>query len=151
MLQKIKEEIKVAMKNKDPLKRNILRMILANSNNIAKNDGNRETKEEDILSALKRQVKQNKETVEFAKKEGRDHSKESKEIEILENYLPQKIDKNILEAFVSAQIIKLLNEGTNIKASIGRIMGLIKKEYGASVDMKEAKEILDRKTEELTK
>ena len=148
MIKNIKNQIKEAMKSKDFLKRDILRLILANAMNIAKADGNREVSEEDCLTAIKRQVKRGKETIEFAKKEGRDTSKEEKEIEILNSFLPLKVNLKVVEGFIEAQIIKLKNEGADLRKSIGRIMGLIKKEFGDSIEMGDAKKILDKKMEE---
>jgi uncharacterized protein YqeY len=138
MLQTIQNDIKTAMKNKNVEERNILRMIVSKAKDIAKNDGNRNTTSEDVMVAIQRQIKQNKETISFAEKENRDISKETQEIEILEKYLPtQKTDEEI------TKLIETILASTEDRSP--RVRGFVMKElsqYKNELDMKKASQIL---------
>ena len=60
MLQTIKNDIKEAMREKNNELKSILRMVMAKANDTAKADGNRETTDADVMSAIQKQIKQNK-------------------------------------------------------------------------------------------
>ena len=136
MLKKINEDIKSAMKNKETKVRNILRMVLAKAKDLAKSDKNREVTSEDIKNAIQKQIKQNKETISYSKEDGRDCSKEEKEVEILMSYLPKQKTKEEMQELVRSIIDTLPEDKRNPK---GR--GIVMKElskYKDVVDMKEA-------------
>ena len=136
MLKKINEDIKSAMKNKETEVRNILRMVLAKAKDLAKSDKNREVTSEDVKNAIQKQIKQNKETISYSKEDGRDCSKEEKEIEILMSYLPKQKTKEEMQELVKSIVDTLPEDKRNLK---GR--GLVMKElsqYKDVIDMKEA-------------
>jgi len=137
MLKRIQEDIKKAMKEKNTEVRNILRIIVAKAKDIAKNDRNREVTNEDVMTAIQRQIKQNKETISFAKKEARDTTKEEAEITVLMEYLPkQKTEEEIRELIV--QIIETISEeGPRAR---GKVMKELSK-YKNEIDMKIASQI----------
>jgi len=135
MLNKVKENIKLAMKNKED-KKNILRLILAKAKDIAKNDGNREVSSSDVEQAILKQIKQNNETIEISLANQRDCSKEQKEVEILMAYLPKQKTKKEMEELVTKIVNSLPEDKRNQK---GR--GLVMKElakYKNVLNMKEA-------------
>ena len=137
MLKRIQEDIKKAMKEKNTEVRNILRIIVAKAKDIAKNDRNREVTNEDVMTAIQRQIKQNKETISFAEKEARDTTKEEAEITVLMEYLPkQKTEEEIRELIV--QIIETISEeGPRAR---GKVMKELSK-YKNEIDMKIASQI----------
>lgn len=134
----IKEDIKNAMKQNDSFSRDILRFVLSKANSIAKEDKNRELEEKDILVAIQRQIKQNKEVIEIYKKEHKDFSKEEKEISILIEYLP----KQKTEEEMKTIILNIIDSVEKSPKSKGLVMKELAK-YKDEMDMKRAGEIVN--------
>lgn len=136
MINKIKNDIKAAMRSKDIQKRDILRMIMARAKTIAKDDNQRDVTDKDIFSSIQKQIKQNKETITHLKTEGRDISKESLEISILTEYLPKQMSESEMKNLVSSIIEDIPKDERTPKAK-KIIMGKLS-EYRDQLDMKEA-------------
>jgi len=134
MLERIQNDIKTAMKEKNIEVRNILRMIMSKAKDIAKSDKNRDVTSEDVMTAIHRQIKQNKETISFAEKENRDTNKEEKEIEILMSYLPEQMTEDEIKDLV-ASIISCIPEEERTNRSRGIVMKELSK-YKDQLDMK---------------
>ncbi len=124
--------IRSAIKDKDIEKRSI-----GNSDVITDNE---------IIALLQNLIKQRKESIESFKLASRDDlvSKELYEIEIISQFLPQQLTsdeiKNIINLFIKENNLSSIKE-------MGKIMGFLKKNYAATIDMnaagKIAKEILN--------
>ena len=95
------EEIKNAMRAKDSLRRDILRMVKTEIKSIEVNE-RREITEADVDAMLKRVIKQTKETLEDSKK-GSDQERTDKlaaQVAVLEEYLPQQLSGDALIALI---------------------------------------------------
>jgi len=136
MLKEINKNIKQAMRDKNTVRRNILRMILSRAKLIAKNDKDRELTDEDIFTSIRKQIKQNKETIVCLKEGKRDFSQEEFEMEILSTYLPAQMSSAEMEKIVVGLIEEIPEEKRNLKSK-GLIMGKLS-QYKDSLDMKEA-------------
>jgi uncharacterized protein YqeY len=124
------------MKLREISKRDILRMVMAKAKDIAKKDKNREVTDLDLLSAIQKQIKQNKETLEFLKKDNRDCSEAENEIEILSTYLPEQMSKDRMAELVRGIVNNIPEDQRNQKAR-----GIVMKELSKhkdTLDMKEA-------------
>ena len=77
--------------------------------------------EEKLISIIRKQVKQRQESIELYRKGNRDDlaEKETKEIDILSNYLPQEIEGEELEKIVDQTIEKLK---ASTPADFGRVI-----------------------------
>ena len=136
LIKTIQENIKTAMREKDANKRDILRMVITKAKEIAKRDNKRDVKDEDVLTGIQKQIKQNKETLEFIKQDGRDSSKIENEIEILSAYLPEQMSRDRMTELVRGIVSNIPEDQRNQKAR-----GLVMKElskYKDTLDMKEA-------------
>ena len=141
MLKKINENIKTAMRNKKTAERNILRMVLSKAKLIAKNDNDRELTDKDILVAIRKQIKQNKETIVCLIEGKRDTSKEDFEVEILSTYLPTQMSFDEMQKIVKKIVETIPEEDKNPKSK-GLVMGKLS-QYRDSIDMKEASKFAD--------
>ena len=92
--QRITDDMKTAMRDGDALKVSVIRMLRATFKNkeIEKGKGNPLT-EQDVIETLVSSVKQHKDSIDQFRKGGRMDlvSKEEKELEILQSYLPQPL------------------------------------------------------------
>jgi len=95
ILQKIREDVKTAMKAKDQVRLDTLRGAIAAFTNELVAKGKKPTEEiadPDAVTVLKRLSKQRKEAADVYEKGGRAElaEKEMTELKIIEEYLPQK-------------------------------------------------------------
>ena len=126
------EEIKNAMRAKDSLRRDILRMVKTEIKSIEVNE-RREITEADVDAMLKRVIKQTKETLEDSKK-GSDQERTEKlaaQVTVLEEYLPQQLSGDALIALIEEKIAEL---GASSKKDMGKVMGLATKKLAGQAD-----------------
>ena len=126
------EEIKNAMRAKDALRRDILRMVKTEIKSIEVNE-RREITEADVDAMLKRVIKQSKDTLEDYKK-GTNQERVDKlaaQITILEEYLPQQLSGDALIALIDEKIAEL---GASSKKDMGKVMGALTAATGGNFD-----------------
>ncbi len=124
MLQeKITNDMKEAMKNKDVLKLSCLRMIIADIKNavIAKQ---RELKDDDVIDILQKQIKQHKDSIESFKKGNRQEmaDKEQKELLIIHAYLPQQLGEDEIRSIIADSIAQTTAQGVK---DMGKVMAAV--------------------------
>ena len=123
ILDRLNEDMKKAMKNKDKERLSVIRMVKSSFQNEQIKLG-RELNEEESLTVLGREVKQRKDSLHEFEKAGRDDlaSKLQQELEVLQDYLP----KQLTEEEVNAIVIETIAEvGATSKADMGKVMGAI--------------------------
>jgi len=134
MLQKLKDDLKQAMREKDVLKRDTIRLIMSGVKQIEV-DQRREVSEDDVLKLIQKGVKQREDAISFAKEGGRDDlvGQNQAEIDILTSYLPKQLsDEELKDAL--QQIIQKVG-ATTIK-EMGKVMGVATKELSGKADGK---------------
>ncbi len=125
-----KEKIITRKTNADRSK--ALGTLLDTATKIAK-ASDREPKDEDIITAAKKNIKILSSTIE-QNNLGDLEDKYKAEIIIYKEFLPDMVDEKILENKILEIVSALSDDQKNIK-SMGRIIGVIKNEYGDSADM----------------
>lgn len=118
--ERIEEELKKAMKDKDEIKISCLRMLRSDMHNLSiqkKGD----LKEDDIIKVIQKQVRQHKDSIEqFIKGERNDLAeKEKREQAILESFLPKQLSQEELKKIIE-DVIK--EQGASTKKDMGRVM-----------------------------
>ena len=118
--ERIQQDIKGAMKEKDQVKLSTLRLLMSEIKN-KEIDAGGELEEADLLSIIQKAAKQRKESIEQYKKGGRDElaAKEERELEILNSYLPQQLSREELEALVREAIARC---GATSPKDMGKVM-----------------------------
>ena len=121
MNNKINEDLKSAMKEKDTFKLSVLRMLKSalQMEQIAKKH---ELSDTEVASVIKKQVKVRKDSVEEYKKYGKDDSVKDleQEIAILEAYLPEEMSQAEIEAVINSVF-------ETVKPTSMKDMGLVMK------------------------
>lgn len=131
MYAKIKEQIKEAMKSKDTVKRDVLKMVVGKAKSIKKEQYPTDTSEympnEMIIVAINREIKQLNQTKDSLK--GREDSdlykKTELKIAILNEYLPKMMTRSEVKRAV-AQILghgEYSNFGEKMKACMAELKG----------------------------
>ncbi len=119
--QKIEEDIIVAMKGKDSIKVQTLRMLKAALGNFLIEKRKDAAEDAEMITLIQKQVKMRQESMDTYKKAGREElaSKEAQEKAILEAYLPKRLTDEELTALIKAAIEQL---GAKAPADMGKVM-----------------------------
>jgi uncharacterized protein YqeY len=140
--EKLKQALKDAMKSKDALKKRVVRMALTSIKNaeIAKGEP---LDESEVLAILQKEVKARRETIEGAEKAGRDEmiAEAEAEIEFLEQFLPQPLTSEELEAIVREVIDEI--DATSPR-DIGKVMGALMPRIRGRADGGEASSLVQK-------
>ncbi len=144
LAQKIKEDMKEAMKAKDDLRVQTLRGAMAAFTNELVAKGKKPTDEVDdamAMAVLKRLGKQRKDSAEQFTKGNRPElaAKEMSELKIIESYLPQQASREDVEKVARAKKEELGIDA----AGKGKLMGIVMKELGGNADGGVVKEVVD--------
>ena len=135
---KIDEDYKHSIKNKDQKKIDTLRLIrsaIKDKDISTRTSENKEgINDAEILSLLINLIKQRKDSIEQFQKAKRDDliKNEQSEIEIINEYLPQQKTQEETEKIINEIITT--NNLESIK-DMGKLMSIIKKDYAGEVDM----------------
>ncbi len=138
--EKLLEDLKSAMKEKDEIKKNTVQMVRAAILQIEK-DKAIEVSEEQIIEIIAKEVKKRKDAAIDFEKSGRQDliEKNKQEIEILTTYLPKQLSKEEIETIVKDIIAKV--NATSIK-DMGKVMKAAKEKIGAGSDGKTINEVV---------
>lgn len=125
LIEKLKEDLKIYMKARDMISLNTVRAIL-NEINIREMK-NVKINEEEIIKVLRSEAKKRKEAIETFEKADRTDliEKESKELKIIEGYLPEEISDEELIVKIKEIISKTEDKsfGSVMKSSIVALKG----------------------------
>lgn len=126
---RLTEDLKLAMKSRDQLRMDVIRMIKAAILN-KEVELKRDLDDAEMSRVMTTLVKQRRESIEQFEKAQRDElaAKERKEIEIIESYLPAPLSPQELEAIVASVVAETGSRspkdmGTVMKAVMARLAG----------------------------
>ena len=143
--EKINEHFNSALKSKNKTLVSTLRLVLAaiKDKDIANrsNEKKEVIKDEEILKLLRKMKKQRQESVDLYKKGGRQEllQAEEAEIKVIDSYLPKQLGEEETQK-ICKEIISSLG-ATSIK-DMGKIMGVLKKEYGDVLDFSKVSNLI---------
>ena len=144
LAEKITEDVKSALKGGDKKKLSIARYLSSELKNyLIKENLDRELSnltDENFYKIVKTQVKQKKESLEFAEKASDPEKVEEIKYDInyLNSYLPQLMSgddtKKIIENYIKNKDLTL--------ADFGKIMGYLKKDFNNQIDLTLASKLI---------
>ena len=137
--EKLMEDLKNSMKNKNEIRKNTVQMVRAAILQIEKDKGI-QVEDDKILEIIAKEVKTKKDALkDFEKAQRQDLiDQTNKEIEILQEYLPKQLTKEEIKE----KLEKIISDlgATSIK-DMGAIMKEAKAQMGASADGKTINEV----------
>ena len=142
---KLKDELIIAMKDKNQLRVSTLRMVNASIKDLEisqrTNNQTDEISDNDIIDILVKMVKQRKEAADTYKQGNRDDlsKKELDEIKIIEEFLPKQLSEDEVIKIIEGLISK--NNISDI-SGMGLLMSEIKKKYSGQLDLGLASKII---------
>ncbi|MEH7384063.1 GatB/YqeY domain-containing protein [Bacillus sp. JJ1521] len=124
LLERLNNDMKTAMKNKEKDKLSVIRMVKAALQNEGIKLGTSELSEETELTVLTRELKQRKDSLREFSNAGREDlvNKIQTEIEILEVYLPEQLSEEDLVMIVKETVQEV---NASSKADMGKVMAAI--------------------------
>ncbi|CEP78090.1 GatB/YqeY domain-containing protein [Defluviitoga tunisiensis] len=141
--EKLNEDLKKYMKEKNTLALNTVRLVIADIKNkeIEKNS---ELTDEEILQIIRKQIKTREDSIQQFKSAGRDDlaNKEAQEIEILKKYLPEDLTDEELDKIIQ-ETIKELNASS--KKDFGRVIKEVIQKVQGRADNKKISELISKK------
>ena len=136
LFEKIQSDMYQAMKDRDTVKSKTLRVVLANlkDKKIEKRD---DLSEADEIKVLQTSAKQRKESISMFRNGDRDDlvEQESKELQIIEQYLPKMMNDEEIKTIVKNSIEET---GAQSLANVGKVMPTIMKKGAGKIDGKKA-------------
>ena len=141
ILKQIKEDNLKARKEKNKFLSTILTTLVGEIISVGKNNGNRETTEEETIKMIEKFKKDAERTLVLMENKGssaEEINEYLKEISIYESYLPKKLNKEELKKIIEDLI------AINSNANIGLIMGKLKS-LKLNFDGKVASQIIKEK------
>ena len=143
--KKIEADLQLALKEKNKITISTLRLIIAGikDKDIAfrSKDNKEGIKEDDIKQLLKKMIKQRNESIEIYKKGNRNDllDIEKKEVQIISKFLPKQFSEEETNKICKDTINKI---GATSVRDMGKVMGMLKKNYADVLDFSRAGLIL---------
>ena len=161
--QTVREQMKDAMRAKEALRLEVLRGMLAAFTNelvAQRRTPQEELEDADVLTVLKRLVKQRKDSAEQFEKGGRPElaEKEKKELLIIEEFLPKMMSRDDIKKIAVAKkaelgitdksgVAKTAEGGSpgavNLAALRGKFIGAVMKECNGAADGNDVKAVVE--------
>lgn len=124
--QQLKDTLKKAMLEKDVEKTSVLRMVISAIGyyEIQKGGAGYKATDEDVLSVIQKEAKQHRDSIEQFTSAGRNEliEKETKELKILESFLPAQMGEDEIRELVTNAINQT---GASSIADLGKVMGAL--------------------------
>ncbi|WP_448246782.1 GatB/YqeY domain-containing protein [Thalassotalea agariperforans] len=124
LLDKLKDEMKVAMRAKDKDRLSVVRMAISAIKQV-EIDTKVELDDDGIIAVLTKMVKQRKDSIRMFQEGGREElaAKETAEVAALEEFLPQALTEDEISQLISDAISQT---GAASMADMGKVMGVLK-------------------------
>lgn len=131
--QRISDDMKAAMRARDSKRLGVIRLVLADIKRIEV-DSRQDLSDGDIVSVLQKMVKQRRDSISQYEKGGRPELAEQEQFEItvIEEYLPQMMSEEEIDAAVAGEIQA---SGASSVKDMGKVMGALKAKLAGQADM----------------
>jgi uncharacterized protein YqeY len=143
LIEEIDDEIKEAMKARDAERRDALRLIL-DALKKSEKELQRPLSEEEELQVMQRERKRRVEAAEAFRAGGREEQAEAeeRELEILEEFMPEPLSEDEIEEIVDDVIAEV---GATSMAQLGRVMADVMPQIAGRADGSQVSQIVREK------
>ncbi|MDD5043959.1 MAG: GatB/YqeY domain-containing protein [Candidatus Omnitrophica bacterium] len=139
--EKILNDYKEAMKNKDAVKSSVLSFLRSEMMNAAIDKRKKVLDDSEVVVVIKKQIKQHQDSIEQFEKGNRQDlvEKEKKELEVLKSYLPEQLSPEAVREMVKEVITSLGAQGMK---DMGKVMKEATAKLGGKADGKMVSDIV---------
>ena len=133
--EKIFNDYKQAMKNKDTIRSSTLSFLRSEIGNALIEKRKKNLDDAEVISIIKKQIKQHQDSIEQFKKGNRQDlvDKETRELEILKSYLPEELSAEEIKKVIEETILEAQASGPK---DMGRVMKEVMSKIAGRVDGK---------------
>lgn len=141
LVEKLNENIKTAMKEKNSEKLLALRTLFSDVKNVAIKSGRKDLIDDDVVTAVQKAIKQRTDSAEQFRNGGRVELAvvEETQVEYFREYLPVQLSSEELTSIISETISSL---GVTSKKEMGKVMKEITPKIKGKADMREVNQII---------
>ena len=142
--KQIEDKLNEALKAKDKNTYPTLRLIVSaikDAEIAGRSKGQKEIKDSDIISILKKMIKQRNESCDVYKKAGRTEllENETKEINVINIFLPKQLSEEETKK-ICEEVIKSV--GASSMKDMGKVMGTLKSKHADTLDFSKVSGII---------
>ena len=143
MKEQLLNELKIAMREKDELRKNTITMLRSAILQVEK-DSQKTLTDDEITVIISKEVKKRKDSIADYESAGRDDivSDLNKEIEILSKYLPEQLSEEEIAKLVDEAIVE---SGATSARDMGKVMQILRPKTAGKADGKIVSEIVKQK------
>lgn len=140
--EKLQEDLKSSMKNKDTIRKSVITLVRAAIKQIEV-DQRVELDDVAVMDIISKQLKQRNDSLAEFEKAGREGLIEEtkSEIQVLKEYLPQQLSEEELEKIVIETIAEV---GATSMKDMGKIMAIIKPKTAGRADGRKINELVKK-------
>ena len=140
--EKLNEDLKTAMRDKDVVKRDSIRAINTMIKQIEV-DERKDLNDEDVIKLIQKGIKQREESISQYKAASRDDlvEQEQAQVDVFMLYLPAQVSEEELEAGMKEIIAEV---GATSMKDIGKVMGNATKKFAGVADGKRINEMVKK-------
>ena len=135
--QQITEDMKTAMREKNTLALNTIRMLKSSIKNAAieKGGADAELTDPEIVAVIRKEVKKRQDSIEQYKTAGRAELVEQEEAEmaVLNGYLPEPLSEDKIAEIIEAAIAEV---GATSRKEMGQVMKIVQEKTAGRADGK---------------
>lgn len=133
--EKILNDYKDALKNKETVRSSILSFLRSQFNYVAIEKRKKSLEDDEVIAIIKKEIKKHQDSIEQFKKGNRQDlvEKETKELEILNSYLPAQLSSDEVKKVIDEVIAAL---GAQEPKEMGKVMKEVMAKIGSSADGK---------------
>lgn len=137
LTNQITDDMKTAMRERNKVALNVIRALKTAITNasIDKSGAGTELEDSEVITIIRKQIKQRQDSIEQFEKAGRAElaETEKEEILVLEGYLPTPLSQEEIEAAVDAAIAE---SAATSRKDIGKVMTILQQTTGGRADGK---------------
>ncbi len=133
LTERIKDDMKVAMKSGEKFRLGVIRLILAAIKQIEV-DQRVELNDEQVIVVLDKMLKQRRESIRQYRDAGREDlaTAEEAEVVVIQEYMPQALTESEIEVMVTSAIA---DSGAASVKDMGKVMAILKSQMQGRADM----------------
>lgn len=146
--RRINQDAKEALKSKDTLTLNVLRMLKSEIRYKEIERGS-ELSDDDVISVLSSAIKKRKDSIQQFEKGGRDDlaSKEKEELAVVTKYMPEQVSEEELSQIISQAISE---EGATGASDLGKVMKLVMPKVRGRADGKKVNQMVSSQLQSIS-
>ena len=139
-LERLREDMKTAMREKDSLRLNTVRMVIADLKN-REIDKRAPLEENEVAEALASIVKKRKDVIAEARAAAREDvaGREEQELKVIEAYLPKGLGEDELKALVDKAVAE---SGAKTPQEMGKVMKILMPQVKGRADGKAVNDLV---------